>query len=101
MVAGGSAYFFWQKAESDYRNLLDWCSFEDPICTPEQHAAWESNVHRYDLLTNITLDASAICLAAAVALYFIEGDGDDDDDSAGRDTTLAVGPGGIVLSGSF
>ncbi|MCG8555911.1 MAG: hypothetical protein MJD61_11590 [Proteobacteria bacterium] len=101
LVAGGSAYFFWQKAESDYRNLLDWCSFEDPICTPEQHAAWESNVHRYDLLTNITLDASAICLAAAVALYFIEGDGDDDDDSAGRDTTLAVGPGGIVLSGSF
>ncbi len=93
---GAAAVVFGLVGNAEYDELMTKC---DNGCDDEQieQEIDDSGVRSSQVLANVSLALSGACLAAAVALYFVE----SPPESESPAVAAAVGPGGVHLAGSF
>lgn len=89
-VGLGSFVFFGLDAKSDVSDLRDRCA---PRCTDDE----VSTARRKALIADISLGVSAVALGTAAVLVFGNPSGRD----AAPSASVRVGPGSVLLTGSF
>lgn len=93
-ASAATAIYFWVDANAAHDDLEASCG--NVGCTQAQID--DSGGPTSVTLTNVFLATAGVGLAAAVTLYFVEGDEDDEPEGS---AALGVGPGFVTFSGRF